>query len=381
MIAHESPLTAATIEMKPVVQHVITSLATGGAERMLQRIILASSNQFEHRVITLLKETGPIEERLRGAGIRIAKLGYSTSALVAAPAGISAALRQQRPNVCVGWLHHGNAVAALLSFAVWRVPAIINVRNTFGTNESKRGVVRALKAYSPLAFRVLANSQDAVMELRREGFRGVDFVPNGFDTIEFAFRPSARAAGRLAMGIDDSAILIGAVGRAHPMKNHSGFIRAVSALMRKDSRIYGLLAGRGVVSACNLAVPVDVKDRWHLFDEVNGVAELMSSLDVFVQNSSFGEGFPNVLAEAMLCERPVLATRIGESAQLVACERRMVCPGDELELEERLAELTACDSQERSNIGRQNRESVAARFSLDLVVPIYTDYYQRAMAG
>ena len=50
-----------------------------------------------------------------------------------------------------------------------------------------------------------------------------------------------------------------------------------------------------------------------LLNEIKDMPKFYNSIDVNVLTSSFGEAFPNVLAESMSCETPCLSTDIGDS--------------------------------------------------------------------
>ena len=55
-----------------------------------------------------------------------------------------------------------------------------------------------------------------------------------------------------------------------------------------------------------------------LLNEIKDMPKFYNSIDVNVLTSSFGEAFPNVLAEAMSCETPCLSTDIGDSKKIIS---------------------------------------------------------------
>jgi glycosyltransferase involved in cell wall biosynthesis len=94
------------------------------------------------------------------------------------------------------------------------------------------------------------------------------------------------------------------------------------------------------------------------------VREHMQRTDVFVM-SSFAEGVPVVLMEAMAASVPVVATQIAGISELVedGIGGYLVPPGDTIALADRIKKLL--DSSElRSQLGAAGREKVVAEFNI-----------------
>jgi N-acetyl-alpha-D-glucosaminyl L-malate synthase BshA len=106
---------------------------------------------------------------------------------------------------------------------------------------------------------------------------------------------------------------------------------------------------------------------------------LLSCADLFMLPSS-QESFGMAALEAMACEVPVIASRVGGLPELIDDgQTGFLCAMDDVEaMTDRALEILQHDELART-IGRQAAASVSKRFCVDRVVPMYEDYYKRVM--
>src|SRR5262249_6263694 len=93
--------------------------------------------------------------------------------------------------------------------------------------------------------------------------------------------------------------------------------------------------------------------------------------DVLTLCSIYGEGFPNVLCEAMACDVPCVATDVGDSAEIIGDRRWIVPKRDPEALAGAWRTLLAQPSQHGSP-----RSQVTARYSLQQMCAQYEAFYR-----
>jgi glycosyltransferase involved in cell wall biosynthesis len=300
---------------------------------------------------------------------------------------LARALRARRPDVIQGWMYHAN-IAATLTRAWTRLdaPVLWNIRaSLMERRHEKWRTLLLIRLGGKLSFspaRIINNSAASALEHEREmGYRAAKRVvlPNGFDTDRFRPSPTARAAVRASLGLADSTLLIGCIGRYHPMKDHRAFLRAAALVAQARGDVSFVLAGKGVEPAnaelADLIAEHALDDRVHLLGPRSDIAEITASLDISVSSSSSGEGFPNVIGEAMSCAVPCVVTDVGDSAAVVGDAGITVPPRDCQALAQAVLRLIDLGGTGRAALGLRARQRAIERFSLDAVVRQYEDLY------
>ena len=121
--------------------------------------------------------------------------------------------------------------------------------------------------------------------------------------------------------------------------------------------------------------------RCHLLGPRDDVPRLTAALDVACSASAYGEGFSNVLGEAMACEVICVATDVGDAALILGDTGRVVPARDPAALAAALGDVLALEPQARAELGRAARTRVEERFDVPTCVARYAALYARLAAG
>ena len=126
-------------------------------------------------------------------------------------------------------------------------------------------------------------------------------------------------------------------------------------------------------------------DQYALRDEVmllgphNDIPAVMNAIDIHVLSSSFGEAFPNVLAEAMACGTPCVSTDVGDAAMIIS-NTDWIVPPQSSELLAHSLKLALKEWQDQSAwLKRQQdaRRRILDRFNIERMVSTLTRSEER----
>ena len=204
-------------------------------------------------------------------------------------------------------------------------------------------------------------------------------IPNGFDLGAFRPDPAAGPTLRRELGIPAPAPLIGLVARFHPQKDHSTFFAAARRLHRTCPDAHFILCGDGITwENPELAAEADqagLRGCCHLLGRRSDMSFIQAALDFASSSSSTGEGFPNVLGEAMASGVPCAVTNVGDSARIVGETGRIVPPGDPEALVRAWEDLLGLPPEARTALGVAARDRIARQYSLPAIAARYSALY------
>lgn len=367
--------------------HLVTGLDVGGAEMMLVRLLgRMDRSRFDNHVISLLP-LGALTSGLEAHGVPVSTLSMRRGLpSPIALARLVKALRRLRPSILQTWMYHAD-ILGTVARALARVPVLVwNIRAS-DVDMSQYGWLSALTrrlgaAWSRRPNAVIVNSDAGRLAHERLGFRPRRWVviPNGIDVEEFRPDAQCRTATRAALGLEPSTVAVGLVARFDPMKGHEVFLDAAARLARDHHGVHFLLAGAGVeVGNALLRGWIEagvLQGRVSLLGVRRDIAALDGAFDIAVMASSFGEGFPTAIGEAMASGVPCVVTDVGDAARLVDATGWIVPPHDAAAMATALREAVGLPTNERASRGLAARERVVREFSLEQATKAYEDLYQ-----
>jgi glycosyltransferase involved in cell wall biosynthesis len=309
------------------VLHIITDLGQGGAEAVLYRLIGATSDGFEHAVVSLHQE-GVYGQLLRDHGISVAALGMPRGRL--SIEGLRRLRRitiKFRPHVVQTRLDHANLVGGVMARFAGAPPVLWAVHSTdlgpLRTSWKTRIVRRLCAGLSYTVPRAIVSDARSGAALHEKiGFSASKLivVRNGVDPMSFRPDEDARERTRQLWGVARDEVLIGCVARWDPLKDHENLMRAVRLLADRGLAFRCVLVGNGmtaenrdlrqVIERCG------AKDRVILAGATRDVPAIMNALDLHVLPSR-SESLPVAVMEAMACGTPCVVTDVGDARDIV----------------------------------------------------------------
>lgn len=367
--------------------HLITDLDTGGAEMMLLKLLAHMDGERFANVVISLTDRGTLGEQIAALGVPVFTLGMRRG--LPNPLGIGRLvrlLRQEKPDILQTWLYHADLLGTISSRLV-HVPTLCwNIRcsdmDMSRYSRLSRLVLHILAGLSGCPDIVIVNSEAGrrLHETLRYSPRRWEIVPNGFDLNRFHPDPAARQSLREELDVPPDTVLISLVARFDPMKDHHTFLEAAGRIAHEQSSVHFVLAGKGIEQLAGIVDEMGLGARVHLLGERSDIPRIMAALDILALSSAFGEGFPNVVGEAMACGIPCVATDVGDAASIIGETGIVVQPRDPAGMADAWKQLIEMPDAERQALGKDARRRVERLFSIESIVGRYQSLY-RGIAG
>lgn len=293
-------------------------LVSGGTQRHLLEVLkLIDRKRFAPLVIAA-KSGGPLGTAVRASGTELVELRLGSSMVsrdfLRCVRETTETLRARRVGI-VQYFEWRSGMIALMAARRAGGCRIVAARRSV---PKERGAQRVLAELAVRAAdRIVVNAE----LLRPHGRAGerTDVIPSGVDTDRFRATTS-NAEAKSALGLPTDRPLIGTVGRLEPRKGTSTLVAALAALRASGHPDAALVVvGEGPLRAelAAEATRLGLGSAVSWLGDRADVSAVLAALDVFVLPSRT-EGMSNALLEAMAMTRPLVATAVGGTPEVIA---------------------------------------------------------------
>jgi glycosyltransferase involved in cell wall biosynthesis len=371
------------------VMFFVTSMPVGGAETLLVNLIRRLDREHFLPELCCLKDLGPLGEELAneipvhsdfiGGKYDVAVLGRLTRML--AERRIDAAI-----TVGAGDKMFWGRLAAWRA----RVPVVASALHSTGWPDGISRLNRLLTRITDAFIGVAVPHGKHLLEVERFPAEKVFVIPNGIDTDRFRPQtPDESLRAELGLAPTDRAVAI--VAALRPEKNHAMLLEAIAQVRRKLPEAALLVVGEGPERSSieRRAKELGIADAVRMLGNRSDVPAVLATADVFALSSHM-EANPVSILEALACEIPVVAPRVGSIPETVLENETgyLVDAGNAAMMAEKIQSLLS-DESVRERMGKSGRRLVVNHWSLDkmvkgyeqLIAAIYTSKCPRKAAA
>ena len=199
-------------------------------------------------------------------------------------------------------------------------------------------------------------------------------IPNGVDTEKFSgLLGSDKKVLATKLGLPDGKLILYS-GRLVKEKNVASLLDIWKNIIKEHKDAYLIILGDGPEKQ---SLEKFAGENIRFIGQVDNVHQYLRVGDLFVL-PSLTEGFSNSLLEAMACELPVIATRVGGAPEIINHNHNgiLISPGSNQELQS--AVLSFLDKPV-GNLGQQARRTILAKYSLEEIAHRIFSLYSHRM--
>ena len=367
-----------------VLLHVIPTLGLGGAERFLVELCKALHGEGYQVIVSAISGDGPLADDLRQAGVELFPLRVRSHWDLRAVFRLARFMRLRRVDIVHTHLFVGGVFGRLAAWLA-RVPVTITTtQNAYASGHfPPRWQVLVDGLLARFTDRLVAVSQgtlDYLMQMERVSAAKIEVLPNAIPW-PGPLSPAQVEATRRELGGEGRYPLVGTVARLTPQKGLDYLLHALSMLRERFPDLYCLIVGDGPLRSEleALAEELGLTEHVRFCGLRRDVPAILQNLDLFILPSLF-EGLPVALLEAMAAGRPVVATQVAGSSEVIedGVNGRLVPSADSVALAEAMAELLE-DRELAQALARRGQETVRQRYTIGRVAETYERLYEELL--
>ena len=368
--------------------HIINGLSNGGTEGVLYRLILEDKLN-EHCVISLT-DFGIYGQKLLDKGIKVEKFNFKKNLLTLKQLFLLYRFsRKFNPDIIQTWMYHSDFIGGIVGKLIGVKAIFWGLRNSNLDKDkvpfSTRLIVKLNAILSDLIPTKIVSCSFLAKKIHEKlGYSEAITVviPNGFDLNRFKPKDESRIKLRNELGIDNNTCLLGMIARWHKHKDHTNLFRALHLLNQTNIIDWKILILGHLIEESNFELMAQIKEyklmnNVIILQEREDIETVFSAIDIHIL-SSFGEAFPNVIAEAMSSGTPCISSDVGDASLIIGSTGWLVEPENHKLLKDALSISIAEYFNDKFSWNKRRlncRKRIQTKYSINRMVNSYIDLW------
>lgn len=309
--------------------HLITSMNKGGAETTLFKILKFSkeTNSKNKHIIISFSKLNYYENDIKKFNYQFIKIDFKNKIFfIIYFFKLIKVIKSIKPDIIECWMYHSALIGGIASKVIGIKKIIWNIRHSnYKFNKTKLLTIIIIKLLAILSKFIpdiiVYCSKNSLKFHQSIGYRTKiqKIIYNGY------YKDYFKRIPKKSNFENNKTVTFGFIGRYSPQKNVGMYLEAFSLFLKKYSfnlKIKIIMYGRDLDNNNSELVNKIKKYKLSSFVVLGGYAKdvriAFENIDFLCLSSSYGESFPNILAEAMLSGIPCLATDVGESKNILS---------------------------------------------------------------
>jgi len=314
--------------------HIINSLKKGGAEGNLYRLCKIQKKKYKNKIdiiIITLIDSGYYEYELKKKGIKILSLRINEKNkifdFIKKITKLRKYIKKINPDIIQSWMYHSNFLTMFIP-KKYHNKIFWNIRHSELNLKISKKMTIFLSIICGLFSRfvpkkIIYCSEKSIKFHENNQYyckKKTRLIDNGYSDKTYYPSNNLRSNFRKKNKIKKTDIILGYAGRYAKQKNIESLLNAFSKIVKNYSNVHLYMVGKEInlqnKELINIMSGLNIKDKMVLLNEQKNLLEFYNGIDLLVL-TSHSESFPNVIAEAMLCSTPVLASNAGCSKKII----------------------------------------------------------------
>lgn len=361
--------------------HIINDLTTGGAQKMLCKLVIKDReiNNNHHIIVVVLKRTDDTTLILSEAGVEFFFLFGSLKNFF----GTFIKLYKFNPNVIQSWLYISDLISVLFKLIHPSAKLIWNIRNGLPSKN-------IISKYSWISARICSKLSFITSNIICPSITSINHhVDFGYCKSKFVYIPNfidpIYAEPMVSLGnnyLKKDTIIFGVVTRFDEQKGIDTLLKAISKLpFGLNIKFHFIGTGmtkNNIESKVNLLQIPNLFYKYHCLEKQNNLFEFYTNIDFHISPSK-SEAFPNAVFESMFMGKPNIATNAGDSNILVSDIGFLVDVNDHEALAKaiiRCVKIYNEDFKEYLNLSRRSHQWIKTSFDTTKVIEEYNKVWK-----